>query len=59
MYYKKLERGRFEKILSPDKKHPIRYDHLVMLIGGISLQKIRQRKRFEQNANELTMQINV
>lgn len=46
MYYKKLEKGRFEKILTQDKKYAIRYDHLVMVIGGISLQKIHHRKRF-------------
>ena len=53
MYYKKLEKGRFEKILTQDKKYSIRYDHLVMVIGGISLQKIHQRKRFSVNKNNL------
>ncbi len=49
LYYKKLEKGRFEKIVSSEKKYAIRYDHLVMLIGGISLQKLKQNKRFVLN----------
>ena len=51
LYYKKLEKGRFEKLVTTDKKYSIRYDHLVMLIGGISLQKVHQRKRFALNKN--------
>lgn len=52
LFYKKLEKGRFERIISPQRKHPIRYDHLVMVIGGISLRKIHQRKRFEWMKNK-------
>ena len=48
IYSKRLEKGRFEKINATNKKHHIRYDHLIMLLSGMSLEKSRQRKRFNK-----------
>jgi transposase len=49
LYSKRLERGRFETIKQDKEgnKYNIRYDHLVMLLGGISLFGLRQRPRYE------------
>lgn len=48
MYHKRLERGTFEVIRtdSGKMKHTIRYDHLVMLLSGISIRDAVQRKRY-------------
>lgn len=47
LYQKRLERGRFEEIgLSQGLKNKITYDHLVMLISGISIRHLVQRKRY-------------
>jgi transposase len=49
MYYKCLERGRFESLsqITEQAKYPIAYPQLVMLLSGISLVGRRQRKRYE------------
>lgn len=47
LYQKRLERGRFEEIkTSVAMKNKISYDHLVMLISGISIRHLVQRKRY-------------
>ena len=48
IYGKRLEKGRFEQLnpLSRDKKFGIAYQHLVMLLSGISLLGLRQRPRY-------------
>lgn len=48
MYHKRLERGTFEVVPATDCKTKIslRYDQLVMLISGISIRHVVQRKRF-------------
>ena len=47
LYQKRLERGRFEELPSgSDVKMKITYDHLVMLISGISIRHLVQRKRY-------------
>lgn len=48
MYHKRLERGAFESIPGTEGKYKIivRYDHLVMLLSGISIRHVVQRKRF-------------
>jgi transposase len=47
LYQKRLERGRFEEIkTSVAMKSKISYDHLVMLISGISIRHLVQRKRY-------------
>jgi hypothetical protein len=48
LYQKRLERGRFEEINSHGGviKNKIAYDHLVMLICGISIRHLVQRKRY-------------
>lgn len=48
LYQKRLERGRFEEISSrcDIAKNNIIYDHLVMLISGISIRHLVQRKRY-------------
>ena len=48
MYHKRLESGTFEMIRGGEgkAKQILRYDHLVMLLSGISIQHVVQRKRF-------------
>jgi len=48
MYQKRLERGRFEDVdtRSDAIKSKIAYDHVVMLISGISIRHLVQRKRY-------------
>ncbi len=48
LYQKRLERGRFEEISTQRDaiKNKITYDHLVMLISGISIRHLVQRKRY-------------
>lgn len=48
LYQKRLERGRFEVpiVNGTSSKINMRYDHLVMLISGISLKHIVQKKRY-------------
>lgn len=48
LYQKRLERGRFEAVPVDTNtlKINMRYDHLVMLISGLSIKNIMQRKRY-------------
>lgn len=48
LYQKRLERGRFEAlpVEMNGTKISMRYDHLVMLISGISIRHVMQRKRY-------------
>ncbi len=49
MYLKRLEKGKFEQILKRDqetKKYHIKYNHLVMLLSGISLVGLKQKSRY-------------
>jgi transposase len=48
LYQKRLERGRFEEVdaVSGLNKNRITYDHLVMLLSGISIRHLVQRKRY-------------
>ncbi len=48
LYQKRLERGRFEALPIEENitKINMRYDHLVMLISGISLKHVVQKKRY-------------
>ncbi len=52
LYQKRLERGRFESLpVDPDTpKISLQYDHLVMLISGISLKHVVQKKRYALSA---------
>ncbi len=48
LYHKRLEQGTFE-VISTDSgkmKLALRYDHLVMLLSGISIRHVVQRKRY-------------
>jgi hypothetical protein len=49
VYSKRLERGCYEQISSiiDGKTHHISYQHLVMLLSGISLLGLHQRPRYE------------
>jgi transposase len=49
VYSKRLERGCYEAFDHRMNKgqSPITYQHLVMLLSGISLASIRQRKRYK------------
>lgn len=48
MYHKRLEQGTFEVVRGNDGKvkQTLRYDHLVMLLSGISVRDAVQRKKF-------------
>jgi len=49
IYGKRLERGTFEYMtkFAKEKKQGIAYQHLVMLLSGISLLGIRHRPRYK------------
>ncbi|MFT6338697.1 MAG: hypothetical protein ACJATI_005474 [Halioglobus sp.] len=49
IYSKRLEKGTFEKISGQNgvSKYSIQYNHLVMLLSGISLAGIKQRSRYK------------
>lgn len=51
IYSKRLERGTFEKITGDQHgtRYGIQYQHLVMLISGISLLGVKQRHRYKLN----------
>lgn len=48
IYGKRLERGCFEQLtpIMDGKKYGIQYQHLVMLLSGISLLGMKQRPRY-------------
>lgn len=48
IYSKWLEKGSFEKLLirQSENKYAINYEKLLMLLRGISIKNIKQRKRY-------------
>ncbi len=48
LYYKLLEAGTFEVIISKDKYTQIDSTQLAMLLGGVSLVGVKRRKRYQQ-----------
>ena len=46
MYYKRLERGTFELPVSTADKMVIQWEQLMLMVQGISMQKIIRRKRY-------------
>ena len=48
LYYKRLERGRFElpKMETADRSAVISWQKLMLIVKGIDLQSVRRRKRF-------------
>lgn len=48
LYYKRLERGRFEypALLGSERGGVISWSALMLIVQGIELQSVRQRKRF-------------
>jgi len=50
LYYKRLERGTFElpKTNTNNNKMELSWQTLMLMIQGISLQKIMQRKRYNR-----------
>lgn len=49
IYSKRLEKGTFEKVtgVKQEVKYKIQYNHLVMLLSGISLFGVKQRPRYK------------
>jgi hypothetical protein len=49
VYAKRLEKGSFEQLdgILSGKSQAIEYEHLVMLLSGISLVGLRQRPRYK------------
>jgi transposase len=52
IYGKRLERGSYESLsaVMEGKSYSIRYQHLVMLLSGISLVGLHQRLRYEMKS---------
>jgi transposase len=48
LYYKLLEAGTFEGIPSKGKSTPIDSTQLAMLLGGVSLVRVKRRKRYQR-----------
>ena len=48
LYYRLLEAGTFEMIISPKKCIQIDATQLAMLLGGVSLVSVKRRKRYQQ-----------
>jgi len=47
LLYKRLEQGRFQKLLSTEKESlSIPYETLVMLLEGVDLTRVKRRKRY-------------
>ncbi|MHB2148415.1 IS66 family insertion sequence element accessory protein TnpB [Calditrichota bacterium LG25] len=47
LLYKRLEQGRFQKLLFKDSKGAyISYESLIMLLEGIDLNSVKRRKRY-------------
>lgn len=48
LYHKRLEQGTFEMIPGGEGKAKLslRYDHLVMLLSGVTIRHVVQRKRY-------------
>lgn len=49
IYGKWLSKGKYEdiKTLMDGKKHPINYEHLIMILSGVSLLGVKQRPRYK------------
>ena len=48
LYYKLLEAGTFEVIVSKDKCLEMDSTQLAMLLGGVSLVRVKRRKRYQR-----------
>ena len=48
IYAKRLERGRFEQIVykNQDNRYSIPFNQLMMLLDGISIANVKQKKRY-------------
>ena len=49
LYYKRLERGRFElpDVTADGKSAKIGYEKLLLIVKGIALKSVKKRKRFK------------
>lgn len=52
IYYKRLEEGTFELPVAKENETgiEIRWEKLILILEGISLESVRQRKRFSKSA---------
>lgn len=52
LWYKRLEAGTFEEVMSPDGRSVVTIDatELAMLLSGVSLQSVKRRKRYGREA---------
>lgn len=50
IWYKRLEQGTFEAVPSRDNQKRVRIDatQLAMILGGVRLESVRRRKRYER-----------
>lgn len=48
IWSKRLEQGQFQRLSDPADKHAMDWTKLKLLIDGIELTSIRQRKRYER-----------
>ena len=51
LYYKRLERGRFElpEVSTTDQQAKISWQKLMLIVKGIDLQSVKKRKRFNRS----------
>lgn len=56
IYHKRLESGQFERPFFDERQHAfkMRWSELVMMIEGVSMKNIVQRKRFDPDWNKYT-----
>lgn len=56
IYHKRLESGQFERPFFDERQHAfkMRWSELVMMIEGVSMKNIVQRKRFDPDWNKNT-----
>lgn len=53
IWYKKLEQGTFQTLEKNEEKIPLDYTQLKLILEGIDLTSIQQRKRYKHRQNTL------
>ncbi len=48
LYYKRLEKGTFELPVTEDGNHQFNWQHLVLMLEGVSIKSVRYRKRYSK-----------
>ncbi len=48
LYYKRLEEGTFELSTAEGRDHQMSWQHLIMMLEGVSIKTVRYRKRYSK-----------